>query len=113
MSQCNNALIGWTEWVEWIKKIKRAEKKVEWIKEIEELEKKEIICPLMIQEPGRFKPRLCVCDIPKTRAQFLMTEKLCHNSPLCLPRNFLLNEVREELYPRRPSYTSGSTHFNI
>lgn len=87
------------------------DKLIEWFKKIKEIEKRDTICPLMmLQEPGRFKPEICVCDIPKTRARFLVAETICHNNLKCLPRGILLDEASKELNPR-PYYIQKSAHF--
>jgi hypothetical protein len=113
------------EWSEKIKKLRERlavcllrksvdqsnEKLTEWFKMIEAIGKRDTICPLMmLKEPGRFKPEICICDIPKTRAHFLMTETICHSNLKCLPRGILLDEASKELNPR-PRYIQKSTHF--
>jgi hypothetical protein len=83
--------------------------KKEWLEKIEKLGKR--LCPLMITEVGRFEPELCVCDIPKTRVLFLMTETFCYSSnSRCLPRGTHLDEAQKELNPR-PYYIQKSAHF--
>lgn len=57
------------------------------------------VCPIMNDEPGRFLPPTCFCDIPKTREQSLAEtqNRECSSGPVCLPRIDYPDQVGEEV----------------
>jgi hypothetical protein len=70
-----------------------------WFTAIETLRAKgALICPLMLQEAGRYDPSLTPCDIPHTRETFLQSRNgPCHSSVRCLPRVHLPDQIGSEL----------------
>ncbi len=73
--------------------------KIRWLTEINTLKKRgAVLCPLMMQEPFRFRPTLCLCDIPNTQALFLAESGIkCHDHTNCLPRIASPEEASSEV----------------